>query len=345
MNPMFSVIVPIYKVEAYLKKCIESILSQTYENFELILVDDGSPDKSPEICDEYAKKDKRIKVIHKENGGLVSARNIGIKSSVGNYICYVDGDDWIVPNLLEDMNSIILQNENIDIIIFNIEKIYKDHTENIEFYVQEGLYNKERLEKEVYPYMMYDSRKPFCTGLIFPAACNKIYKRELLVNHHCENEEIKMGEDNAFVFECMLYANQVYFYNKILYKYNQLNPTSFANSYDNNRFKNNKILISYIENRIGSQSEMIDNQINAFKVYWLFMAIFHEVKCKRPIFVSRKHIKTQIKQTKSLSNIKLKSLPKSAQCYLILLKLHLYLLALIGAKIINKGRQNNIEKE
>jgi len=344
MKTMFSIIVPIYNVEEYLEKCIDSILAQTYENFELILVDDGSPDNCPQICDEYAKKDKRIKVIHKENGGLVSARNIGIKNAIGDYICYVDGDDWIVSNFLKDINEVILSNENIDIVIFNMRRIYSDYTQNIEFYVEEGLYNKERLEKEVYPYMMYDSRRPFCTGLIFPAACNKIYKRELLIEHHCENEKIKMGEDNAFVFECILYSNNVYFLDKILYEYNQLNPTSFANSYDKNRFDNNEILISYIENRIGNYSEIINEQVNAFKTYWLIMAIFHEVKSNRKLFVSRRHISNKIKNTKALKNISFKNLPKSAKCYLILLRCHLYLLALIGAKIMNSKRKKSCKR-
>ena len=98
MSTTFSVIVPIYKVEKYLNKCIDSILKQTFQDFELILVDDGSPDKCPKICDEYAKKDKRVRVIHKENAGLVAARNTGIKEAKGDYICYVDGDDWISEN-------------------------------------------------------------------------------------------------------------------------------------------------------------------------------------------------------------------------------------------------------
>ena len=94
-------LIKIYKVEKYLNKCIDSILKQTFQDFELILVDDGSPDKCPKICDEYAKKDKRVRVIHKENAGLVAARNTGIKEAKGDYICYVDGDDWISENLLQ----------------------------------------------------------------------------------------------------------------------------------------------------------------------------------------------------------------------------------------------------
>ena len=98
-----SIIVPIYNVEKYLSKCIESILSQTYKNIEIILVDDGSPDNSPQICDEYAKKDDRIIVIHKANGGVSSARNAGIDIATGKYIGFVDPDDYIENNMYELM--------------------------------------------------------------------------------------------------------------------------------------------------------------------------------------------------------------------------------------------------
>lgn len=94
----FSFIVPIYKVEQYLSLCIESILAQTYKDFEIILVDDGSPDNSPLLCDEWATKDSRISVIHKQNGGLSSARNEGLKKAQGNYIIFLDSDDWWCDN-------------------------------------------------------------------------------------------------------------------------------------------------------------------------------------------------------------------------------------------------------
>ena len=99
--PMISIIVPVYKVESYIRRCIDSILNQTYTNFELILVDDGSPDDSGVICDEYATKDKRIKVIHKQNGGVSSARNTGLNVAQGDFISFVDSDDWIHPQMFE----------------------------------------------------------------------------------------------------------------------------------------------------------------------------------------------------------------------------------------------------
>ena len=94
---LFSVIVPVYNVEEYLSKCIESVLGQTYTQFELILVNDGSTDNCGKICDEYAAKDRRIRVVHKENGGLVSARQKGAGEATGDYVCCLDGDDWLAP--------------------------------------------------------------------------------------------------------------------------------------------------------------------------------------------------------------------------------------------------------
>ena len=101
MEPLISVIVPVYKVEPYLKKCVDSILGQTYRNLEVILVDDGSPDNCPAICDAYAAQDKRVRVIHKENGGLSDARNAGLDVATGDYIGFVDSDDWIEADMFE----------------------------------------------------------------------------------------------------------------------------------------------------------------------------------------------------------------------------------------------------
>lgn len=107
--PKITVIVPVYKVEPYLRRCIDSILIQTYTDFELILVDDGSPDACPEICDEYAQKDERIRVIHRENGGLSAARNSGLDAAKGEYIVFVDSDDWVHPEYLEYLYCAVLE--------------------------------------------------------------------------------------------------------------------------------------------------------------------------------------------------------------------------------------------
>lgn len=115
---MFSFIVPVYKVEPYLARCIDSILNQKVADFELILIDDGSPDRCGMICDQYAERDNRIKVIHQTNGGLSDARNAGLRIALGRYICFVDSDDWIDEDYLIELSRCIKENPNIDMVIF-----------------------------------------------------------------------------------------------------------------------------------------------------------------------------------------------------------------------------------
>ena len=126
MNKLISIIVPIYKVENYLKRCIDSIINQTYKHIEIILVDDGSPDNCGAICDEYTKFDDRIKVIHKKNGGLSDARNCGIEISTGDYIIFIDGDDYVSKNMCEKLLIRALEH-NADIVSCNFKEIYIDN--------------------------------------------------------------------------------------------------------------------------------------------------------------------------------------------------------------------------
>lgn len=169
---IISVIVPIYKVEKYLEKCLNSILEQTYQNLEIILVDDGSPDKCPQICDEYASKDHRIKVVHKKNGGLSSARNAGIEVATGEYISFVDSDDYLHKSTYEEMLKLITKSE-ADICICNIEYVdEKGDLYPIHFsspIKDEELSANQFFQKLVEPCEWY-----------FVAAWNKLYKKEIL---------------------------------------------------------------------------------------------------------------------------------------------------------------------
>ena len=111
MAELISVIVPVYKVEKFLARCLDSIISQTYENMEIILVDDGSPDSCGSICDEYAQRDARFRVLHKENGGLSDARNCGVEIASGAYIAFIDSDDYIAPNYVEYLYRLLVDND------------------------------------------------------------------------------------------------------------------------------------------------------------------------------------------------------------------------------------------
>ena len=126
-TPLISVVIPVYKVEAYLDRCVQSIVDQTYRNLEIILVDDGSPDNCGAMCDAWAEKDNRIKVIHKENGGLSDARNAGMTIATGNYIGFIDSDDYIAPQMYQLLYGRMLQ-DGSDIAACGVEMVFEDNT-------------------------------------------------------------------------------------------------------------------------------------------------------------------------------------------------------------------------
>ncbi len=220
-NPLISVIIPVYNVEKYLDKCIQSVVNQTYENLEIILVDDGSPDNCPKICDEYAKKDKRIKVVHKENGGLSDARNAGIKYSNGEYLTFIDSDDYIVDNYVEFLYNLIIK-ENADISMGKHYIVYPNKTINAftgEYFVMNS---HDCLEK-----MLYGED-------VDVSAWAKLYKRKLF-----DKIEFPVGrlfEDSATTYKLIDKANKVAFSSQPIYYY-----VIRKNSITNNKFNEKKM--------------------------------------------------------------------------------------------------------
>ncbi len=211
-----SIIVPVYKVEKYLNKCVESIVNQTYKNLEIILVDDGSPDNCPQICDEWAKKDDRIKVIHKENGGQVSARNMALDIANGEYIAFVDSDDYIDTTMYEKLIKTAIQN-NADIVRCMYNRVYENgevipviennlakiNSANIINYYISGTYIK--------------SGNVIVTGNIAPNIWSCLYSKNIIGDKRFENQTI--GED--FLFNCSLVSPDVKisYVNEHLYNY------------------------------------------------------------------------------------------------------------------------------
>lgn len=200
-----SIIVPIYKSEKYLDRCIESIVNQTYKNLEIILVDDGSPDNCPKICDEYAKKDSRIVVVHKENGGVSSARNAGLDIAKGDYIAFVDSDDYIEKDMyLELLNGI--KEKNSDIAVCN----YVEINNNVRVR-QNCKYNASYIEKEnILPL--------FLMGNVLTAHLwNKLYKKELFGD--IRFKKYNMVEDLDIMYLILEKCNKIRYINKEYYNY------------------------------------------------------------------------------------------------------------------------------
>ena len=219
--PEISVIVPIYNTEKYLAKCVDSILDQSFTDFELILVDDGSEDKSPQICDEFSKKDPRIKVLHKLNGGISEARNFGIDNSTGKYLSFVDSDDWIEKDFLSTLYSLIIEN-NADISIVNFKKMFEDG--NSAFIdINEGVFSKLNILRNIYG----DAAN------YYNIACNKLYNRKLF-----ENIRFPVGkvfEDGYLIYKILYSANKVACSNALLYVYLQREGSIINNTFSLNR--------------------------------------------------------------------------------------------------------------
>ena len=195
-NALISVIVPVYNVENYLYKCISSIITQSYGNFELILIDDGSIDKSGEICDSFSEKDNRIKVIHKVNEGVSSARNYGLKQARGEYICFVDSDAYVLNDYL--LNLINCADKDIDFVLSGFKLINGSFC-----YISSPTKSKYTGKVDL---LLSDFSRLYCCY----APYGKLFKRNIIVKHRLLfDAEIYYGEDRLFVFEYLSYVNKV----------------------------------------------------------------------------------------------------------------------------------------
>ena len=212
-NNLISVIVPIYNVEQYARRCLDSILCQTYKNLEIILIDDGSTDNSGKICDDYAKKDRRIKVIHQENGGVSHVKNVGISLASGKYICFVDSDDTINPNHIEGLLT-ACENNKADIAICGIDFV-KYNTTYHPIKVRAGIFNRHD-----YIYELIHNIHGYTHG--------KLYPKKLIAGLRFR-EDITVCEDFYFNMQLALRINKTVVINQYSYNYIH-NPTSLLGS-------------------------------------------------------------------------------------------------------------------
>ena len=210
-----SIIVPIYGIEAYLAQCVESIINQTYKNLEIILVDDGSKDNCPAICDDYKSKDSRIQVIHKPNGGLVSARKAGIKIATGEYVCHVDGDDWLKDNYIERFIEIV-DKYSPDIVCSGEIRSYPNKDVVSPLREREGFYTREQIITDILPSLLERADGYYLNH----ANQQKCVKRELAIESLMTvNDAISMSEDHACTSVAMTRANSMYLLKDCLYYY------------------------------------------------------------------------------------------------------------------------------
>lgn len=266
-NILVSIIVPIYQVEQYLNQCIESIISQTYKMIEVILVDDGSNDSCGKICDDYGLNDKRIKVIHKDNGGLVSARKAGIAIAKGFYVTFVDGDDWIEKDYIDNM---VGSEMDSDIIIAGYTECSRiNEPKPFVNGIPNGIYCKDGIGKLVVPRLLGDLDSMF---IIAPAVWNKLFKRAILEHSLTKvNNEVTLGEDIICSYSAILEAESIVINNNILgYNY-RLNDFSMTGKSDENYVKHMESLFICIDKAF-ENSKLYDEQLNRYKIYILLIS-------------------------------------------------------------------------
>lgn len=218
--PLISIIVPIYNVEQYLERCIRSIVNQTYSNLEIILVDDGSPDNCPQICDEWAKKDSRIKVIHKENGGLSDARNAGMQIATGDLIGFVDSDDWIHPQMYEKL-FVSMEQQDADIAACQFIKrtsLTQSDFELSDINENQIVYDTEEALKEL-----------ILDGKVKQVVWNKLYKKELIQDIWFEVG--KYNEDEFWTYQIIAKASRVATMDYVGYYYFQRSDSIIGERY------------------------------------------------------------------------------------------------------------------
>ncbi|SOD12667.1 Glycosyltransferase involved in cell wall bisynthesis [Fibrobacter sp. UWB16] len=217
IHPLVSIIVPIYKVEPYLRRCLDSIVNQTYANLEIILVDDGSPDGCPQICDEYAAKDKRIVVIHKQNGGLSDARNVGLDICKGEFISFVDSDDWVDEKYIEELFKITIK-ENTDIAIAENIRTTQNTPKQDSKSVIKTYSNKEAI------FHLFSQNH-----LAFIVSWGKIYKQNLFSTLRFPIG--KFHEDEFTTYLLFNKSKKISYTSKILYFYFQRTDSIMGNQH------------------------------------------------------------------------------------------------------------------
>lgn len=275
-NPLISVIVPVYNVELYLKECVNSIISQTYRNLEIIMVDDGSTDKSGNICDTF--EDTRIKVYHKQNGGLSDARNFGLKVSTGDYVLFVDSDDYLDLNMIKVLvdNAI---NYKVDISICGFSKYYNE-TKILKCSNETDNYKIDNLRKIEY---LYDFHH-YGVGV-----WNKLFKKDLLENIFFPVG--KVSEDYFVMYKIFYRAKNVYFTGQSLYFYRQ-RENSITKS-KKTRFDVLEALNNYVDFAKNKEPSLLNSAIHASVFSWL--GIYNTILNNKDALDKKKELRKKIK--------------------------------------------------
>ena len=297
-----SVVVPVYKAQQFLSKCVESILNQTYKNIELILVDDESPDDSPIICDNYAEKDARVKVIHKTNEGAAIARKTGIEQASGEFVTFVDSDDWIEPLFIEEMVKTANEHQADAVVApFLTDDGTSQRFNGI--YFAPGYYDKQGLEKEIYPQML--SAAPFFTFGIYAAMWAKLFKTDIAKKQlYIDYKNLTFGEDGCFTYSALLDCDSLFIIDSARY-INRVNNTSVTRSHNPKFLNETENLKECLEKIAQEKNWDIGAQLDEYLAYVSWFAVLNILSGDKNVIKQyKKTMKKHVKQYFSKSVIK-----------------------------------------
>ena len=320
-----SIIVPIYNAEKYLNICIDSLINQDYKNIEIILIDDGSTDRSANICDEYLKKDNRIKVIHNSNKGVSATRNEGIKVAIGEWITFVDADDWVEKNYISSMYNVV--DDDTDMIIGRTisvikgKRVYDGYRgEDIEFFENE---NKYKLFESIFDDNISNMKYPHIS------TCSaKLFRMKLIKDLDLlYNSNLKYYEDAIFNMEVIFNAKKVILINKKIYYY-RYNIDSATSTYNQSIINNYENVYQEFKSFSEKYNVNFNKYDEIFKIKNLNTILMNYCKTKEKYFSKRKFIKEICNNktyNKAIKYVKIQKLPKRRKVLVILARLRMYL--------------------
>lgn len=341
-KPLISIIVPVYNCEQYIDKCISSILDQTYKNIEVICIDDGSPDNSAEILDSYAEKDKRVKVIHKKNGGVSFARNDGIKAANGKFIVFVDGDDWIDTDTVSTMVQTATEN-NADVVMCCYVKEFSDHSVTSHIFDGDVFYQGADLKNKIHRRLIGPLNQELATPQnadILIAPWMQLFKAKVCCMYEFYDIN-KLGtfEDGLYQIDVYRDFERFVYIDRPFYHYRKDNETSITTKYKADLFDKRLNLYNIIENKINEWNldECYREALNNRVALSMIGIGLNEIKADKNIFKKAAFLKDVLKTPRyktAFKSLTMKHFPIHWWVFFALCKLKFTLLLVLMLETI-----------
>lgn len=280
MKPRVSIIIPAYNAEKYLRQCLDSVVQQTLEEIQIIVVNDGSSDNTEGICRDYAQKYSHLLYLEKENGGSASARNMGLDYAEGEYVGFVDADDWIEPEMYERLYRAAIENRGADIVFC---RAFEDECAGANNYIfpRYGYYDRKEMETELFPYILPFVNEKGTFRSIRWTNCLRIYKKSVIDKYHIRScNGIHNCEDLGFTVECTIHSTSYFYMDKCLY-HNRPNQASQSRNYSKNMWAYLRKLTEYMQSYLMACDRFdFTNAMNVCTFYFCTMAIRNEMRLK-----------------------------------------------------------------